>query len=81
MPPGQTEDGNGTIVNPGGNVAPGLNRGDKIDKPVNPDKPGKPSNPGSEDQADRKAQKGEHIYTYDCLNRMVSSSIAKTFTS
>lgn len=24
---------------------------------------GKPSNPGTEDQADRKAQKGEHIYT------------------
>lgn len=42
---------------------------------------GKPSNPGTEDQADRKAQKGEHIYTYDCLNRMVSGSIAGTFTS
>ena len=33
VPPGQTEDEDGTIVNPGGNVAPGLNRGDKIDKP------------------------------------------------
>lgn len=60
---------------------PGLNRGDKIDKPANPDKPGKPSDPGTEDKSDRKAQKGEHIYTYDCLNRMVSSSIAGTFTS
>ncbi len=39
------------------------------------------ANPGTEDQADRKAQKCEHICTYDCLNRMVSGSIAKTFTS
>lgn len=42
VPPGQHEDEDDTIVNPGGNVAPGLNRGDKIDKPDNPNKPSKP---------------------------------------
>ena len=47
VPPGQTEDEDGTIVNPGGNVAPGLNRGEHIDKPENPNKPDKPENPGT----------------------------------
>ena len=63
VPPSQTEDEDGTIVNPGGNVAPGLNRGDKIDKPDNPNKPDKPENPGTEDKDDKiinKAHKGTH---------------------
>ena len=80
MPPGQHEDEDGTIVNPGGNVAPGLNRGEHIDKPDNPNKPDKPENLGTEDKDDKKANKankGTHIYTYDELNRMVSSEIAK----
>ncbi len=47
VPPGQHEDEDGTIVNPGGNVAPGLNRGEHIDKPENPNKPDKPENPGT----------------------------------
>ena len=84
VPPGQHEDEDGTIVNPGGNVAPGLNRGDKIDKPENPNKPSKPENPGTEDKDDKKANKansGTHIYTYDELNRMVSSDIAKEVTN
>lgn len=84
VPPGQTEDGDGNIVNPGGNMAPGLNRGDKIDKPENPNKPDKPENPGTEDKDDKKANKankGTHIYTYDELNRMVSSEIAKELTN
>ena len=84
MPPGQHEDEDGTIVNPGGNVAPGLNRGDKIDKPENPNKPSKPENPGTEDKDDKKVNKansGTHIYTYDELNRMVSSEIAKELTN
>lgn len=83
VPPGQTEDGDGNIVNNGGNMAPGLNRGEKIDKPENPNKPEKPENPGSEDKDDKKANKankGTHIYTYDELNRMVSSNIAKVLT-
>ena len=42
VPPGQTEDENGNIVNGGGNMAPGLNRGNKLDKPDNPNKPSKP---------------------------------------
>ena len=64
-------------------MAPGLNRGEKIDKPENPNKPEKPENPGSEDKDDKKANKankGTHIYTYDELNRMVSSNIAKVLT-
>ena len=84
MPPGQTEDEDGTIVNPGGNVAPGLNRGEHIDKPDNPNKPDKPENPGTEDSTDSKVNKansGTHIYTYDELNRMVSSDIAKVVTN
>ena len=84
VPPGQTEDEDGTIVNPGGNVAPGLNRGEQIDKPDNPNKPDKPENPGTEDKDDKKANKankGTHIYTYDELNRMVSSEIAKEVTN
>lgn len=43
VPPGQTEDEDGTIVNNGGNVAPGLNRGEHIDKPDTPNKPDKPA--------------------------------------
>ena len=84
MPPGQHEDEDGTIVNNGGNVAPGLNRGEHIDKPENPNKPDKPENPGTEDSADSKVNKansGTHIYTYDALNRMVSSQIAKELTN
>lgn len=84
VPPGQTEDGDGNIVNPGGNMAPGLNRGEHIDKPDNPNKPDKPENPGTEDKDDKKANKankGTHIYTYDELNRMVSSEIAKVLTN
>ena len=84
MPPSQHEDEDGTIVNPGGNMAPGLNRGDKIDKPENPNKPDKPENPGTEDKDDKKANKankGTHVYTYDELNRMVSSEIAKELTN
>lgn len=68
------------FVIPGGNVAPGPNRGDKIDKPDNSNKPSKPENSGTEDKDDKKANKankGTHIYTYDELNRMVSSNIAK----
>lgn len=84
VPPGQTEDGDGNIVNNGGNMAPGLNRGEHIDKPDNPNKPDKPENPGTEDKDDKKANKankGTHIYTYDELNRMVSSEIAKELTN
>ena len=84
VPPGQHEDEDGTIVNPGGNVAPGLNRGKKIDKPDNPNKPSKPSKPGAEDKDDQKAnkaQQGTHIYTYDELNRMVTSDVSKVFTN
>ena len=84
VPPGQTEDVDGNIVNPGGNMAPGLNRGEHIDKPDNPNKPDKPENPGTEDKDDKKANKansGTHIYTYDELNRMVSSNIAKVVTN
>ena len=84
VPPGQTEDGDGNIVNPGGNMAPGLNRGEHIDKPDNHNKPDKPENPGTEDKDDKKANKankGTHIYTYDELNRMVSSEIAKVLTN
>ena len=84
VPPGQHEDEDGTIVNPGGNVAPGLNRGKKIDKPANPNKPEKPNKPGSEDKEDKKvnkAQQGTHIYTYDELNRMVTSDVSKVFTN
>ena len=35
---GNSQDG--TIVNNGGNVAPGLNRGEHIDKPDKPENPG-----------------------------------------
>ena len=65
-------------------MAPGLNRGEHIDKPDNPNKPDKPENPGTEDKDDKKANKankGTHIYTYDELNRMVSSEIAKELTN
>ena len=84
IPPGQTEDEDGTIVNPGGNTPPGLNRGEKIEKPDNPNKPEKPDNPGTEDSTDKKANKankGTHKYGYDNLNRMTSSNIAGTTTT
>ena len=72
------EDGNS--VNNGGNTPPGLNRREKAEKPENPNKPEKPENPGEEDSSDKKAnkaQQGTHIYTYDELNRMVTSDISK----
>ena len=83
VPPGQTEDEDGNIVNPGGNVAPGLNRGEKPDKPDNPNKPEKPEKPGKPDKDDEslgKAQKGTHEYTYDSLNRVISSNVSKVVT-
>lgn len=84
VPPGQTEDEDGNIVNPGGHMPPGLNRGEKGEKPDNPNKPEKPDNPGSEDNTDKqanKANKGTHKYTYDELNRMITSNIAGTTTT
>ena len=84
VPPGQEEDEEGNIVNPGGHMPPGLNRGEKEDKPDNPNKPDKPENPGTEDKDDKKANKGNkgtHLYEYDELNRMSSSNIAKTETT
>ena len=86
VPPGQNVDENGNIVNNGGNTPPGLNRRnkEKPDKDDNPNKPEKPDNPGSEDKTDssaNKAQQGTHIYTYDNLNRMSTSNIAKTKTT
>ena len=60
MPPGQHEDEDGTIVNPGSNVAPGLNRDEHIDKPDNPNKPDKPENPGTEDKSDKKANQADN---------------------
>lgn len=74
----------GNIVNPGGHMPPGLNRGEKGEKPDNPNKPVKPDNPGTEDSADKKANeanKGTHKYSYDSLNRMTGSNIAGTTTS
>ena len=86
VPPGQNVDEDGNIVNNGGNTPPGLNRRnkEKPDKDDNPNKPEKPDNPGSEDKTDssaNKAQQGTHIYTYDNLNRMSTSNIAKTKTT
>ena len=86
VPPGQNVDENGNITNNGGNTPPGLNRRnkEKPDKDDNPNKPEKPDNPGSEDKSDssaNKAQQGTHIYTYDNLNRMSTSDIAKTKTT
>lgn len=76
------EDGN--IVNNDGNTPPGLNRREKAEKPENLNKPDKPENPGTEDSSDKKAnkaQQGTHIYTYDELNRMVTSDISKVESS
>ena len=84
VPPGQEEDEDGNIVNPGGNMPPGLNRGEKKEKPDNPNKPEKPENPGTEDSSDKqanKANKGTHLYGYDELNRMTSSNIANVETA
>ena len=84
VPPGQEEDEDGNIVNPGGHMPPGLNRGKKGEKPDNPNKPDKPENPGTEDKDDKNANKGSkgtHLYEYDELNRMTSSNIAKTETT
>ena len=81
VPPGQNVDEDGNIVNNGGNTPPGLNRREKTDKEENPNPPSVPENPGTEDSDDasvNSAQKGTHIYTYDELNRMVTSNIAKT---
>ena len=66
--------------NGNGEVPPGLNRRDKTDKEENPNPPETPENPGTEDSDDAQvnsAGKGTHIYTYDELNRMVTSDIAK----
>ena len=84
VPLGQNVDENGNIVNNGGNTPLGLNRREKADKPENPNKPDKPENPGTEDSSDKKAnkaQQGTHIYTYDELNRMVTSDISKVESS
>ena len=81
VPPGQNVDEDGNIVNDGGHMPPGLNRGEKPDKGDNPNPPEVPENPGTEDKSDRKANKGTHIYTYDELNRMVTSNIAKELTT
>ncbi len=86
VPPGQNVDENGNITNNGGNTPPGLNRRnkEKPDKDDNPNKPVKQDNPGSENKSDsstNKAQQGTHIYTYDNLNRMSTSNIAKTKTT
>ncbi len=65
-------------------MPPGLNRGEKGEKPDNPNKPEKPDNPGTEDNTDKqanKANKGTHKYTYDELNRMITSNIAGTTTT
>ena len=70
VPPGQSEDEDGNIVNNGGNMAPGLNRGTKIEKPDNPNPPSAPVNPGTEDKFDTSAKKGTNIYSYDELNRL-----------
>lgn len=72
VPPGQSEDEDGNIVNKGGNISPGLNRGNKIDKPVNPNRPAFPDNPGTEDASDTKANKGTNLYRYDELNRLTA---------
>lgn len=71
---------NGNGNNGNGEVPPGQN----VDENGNPNKPEKPDNPGSEDKSDssaNKAQQGTHIYTYDNLNRMSTSDIAKTKTT
>lgn len=84
LPGGMTEDEEGGVQNPAGHYPPGQNRGEKPDKPENPNKPEKPDKPGQEgkdDQQANKAQKGTHVYTYDELNRMVSSNIAKVLTN
>ena len=81
VPPGQNVDEDGNIVNNGGHMPPGLNRGEKPDKDDNPNPPEVPEDPGTEDKSDRKANKGTHIYTYDELNRMVTSNIAKTVST
>ena len=70
--------------NGNGEVPPGLNRREKADKPENPNKPEKPENPGTEDSSDKKAnksQQGTDIYTYDELNRIVTSDISKVESS
>ena len=84
VPPGQNVDEDGNIVNNGGHMPPGLNRGEKPDKDDNPNPPEVPEDPGTEDSSDKlanKANKGTHIYTYDELNRMVTSNIAKELTT
>ena len=84
VPPGQNVDEDGNIVNNGGHMPPGLNRGEKPDKDDNPNPPEVPEDPGTEDSSDKsanKANKGTHIYTYDELNRMVTSNIAKTVST
>ena len=84
VPPGQNVDEDGNIVNNGGHMPPGLNRGEKPDKDDNPNPPEVPEDPGTEDSSDKsanKANKGTHIYIYDELNRMVTSNIAKELTT
>ena len=81
VPPGQNVDEDGTIVNNGGNTPPGLNRREKAEKPDNPNKPDNPGVPDSSDKNTGKAQQGTHIYTYDELNRMVTSDVSKVKTT
>ncbi len=71
VPPGQHEDENGNIVNNGGNMAPGLNRGDKIDKPDNPNKPDKPENPGTEDKDNKKANGKPALLFWDAAETII----------
>ena len=78
VPPGQTEDEDGTIVNPGGNVAPGLNRDEHIDKLDNPNKPDKPENPGTEDKDETKALQS---FVNEATKRLVESLNRKGDTS
>ncbi|MCL1975477.1 MAG: hypothetical protein FWG61_04865, partial [Firmicutes bacterium] len=73
MPPSMTVWEDGTIINPGGNIPPGLNKKKLPAKDINKDNPTTPANPGQEDGSDAKASKGDSIFSYDKLNRMISS--------
>ena len=76
FPPPMTVVDDGTVYNPAGHAPPGLNRGTKPVKPDNPNNLNPPANPGTEDPSDAKANKGEHIYTYDANDRVITGTIA-----
>ena len=76
VPPPMSVLEDGTVVNPGGNEPPGLQRGGLPGKAANPDKPGSGALGGSGNGG----LKESRVFTYDALDYMATGTIDGTKT-